>query len=418
MLFMPADVSEQVLAERRHPTYAACFRCIGPDCEDSCCTEWDIPVDRVTYERYGFFPLEKLGREVAQFVAVEPGPQPDALFARLNRASSGACPFLGEDRLCRIQASYGQQLLPTSCSMFPRFLALVDHQLEGSLSLSCPEAARNVLLDPEFLDRDGNLSSGDFRTDSVFLPAVHKLADGSEADLIGIRRQLVSVVRDRSRPLRYRLLCIGSFCQDLDAACSLSDVQSALERLARRISAMDEECCGRTDTLLKLKTVFDLSEARINEGCGPRFEEVFLWFVQGLSSNQGSSRANNIQGFEFANREFYAPYFEQHPYIFENYLLNYMFQNLFPFGRTGSADFIRKNAWGEYLQIAIQCAWLQALLVGTAGFFKEAFTSEHVVQVVQSFTRTTEHYPDVLASFGTYLRVRELDSLKGIAALL
>ncbi|HEX3967075.1 MAG TPA: flagellin lysine-N-methylase [Edaphobacter sp.] len=406
---MPADVSEQVLAERRHPTYAACFRCIGPDCEDSCCTEWDIPVDRVTYERYGFFPLEKLGREVAQFVAVESGPQPDALFARLNRASSGACPFLGEDRLCRIQASYGQQLLPTSCSMFPRFLALVDHQLEGSLSLSCPEAARNVLLDPEFLDRDGNLSSGEFRTDSIFLPAVHKLADGSEADLIGIRRQLVSAVRDRSRPLRYRLLCIGSFCQELDAACSPSDVQSALERLARRISAMDEECYGRTDTPLKLKTVFDLSEARINEGCGARFEEAFLWFVQG---------ANNVRDFEFANREFYAPYFEQHPYIFENYLLNYMFQNLFPFGRIGSADFIRQNAWGEYLQIAIQYAWLQALLVGTAGFFKRAFTSEHVIQVIQSFARATEHYPHVLASFGTYLRVRDLDSLKGMAALL
>jgi len=43
------------------PTYAGLFRCIGPVCEDTCCGGWDIPVDKITYQKYRTFPAEKLG---------------------------------------------------------------------------------------------------------------------------------------------------------------------------------------------------------------------------------------------------------------------------------------------------------------------------------------------------------------------
>ena len=35
------------------------------------------------------------------------------------------------------------------CSMYPRLMNVVDDTLQRSLDLSCPEAARLVLLDPE-----------------------------------------------------------------------------------------------------------------------------------------------------------------------------------------------------------------------------------------------------------------------------
>lgn len=49
----------------RQPTYAAAFRCIGPNCEDPCCGDWDIPVDRNTYRTYQQFPWEKLRSTVS-----------------------------------------------------------------------------------------------------------------------------------------------------------------------------------------------------------------------------------------------------------------------------------------------------------------------------------------------------------------
>jgi lysine-N-methylase len=115
---------------------------------------------------------------------------------------------------------------------------------------------------------------------------------------------------------------------------------------------------------------------------------------------------------------FYEPYFEQRPYVLENYVVNYIFQNLFPFGRQGSADFLKLSVWGEYLQMVARFAWLQGLLVGVAGCFKQAFANEHVVQVVQAVTRCAEHYPEILASLNRYMQANGLDDLEALEALL
>jgi lysine-N-methylase len=95
-----------------------------------------------------------------------------------------------------------------------------------------------------------------------------------------------------------------------------------------------------------------------------------------------------------------------------------MFQNLFPYGRAGSPDFAPLNMFGEYIRMTTQFAWINALLVGIAGHHKEAFTGEHVVRTVQSFTRAVEHYPDVLKSIDEYMRIRGLDNLQGMAIML
>ena len=161
--------NEQGVVGLTSPTYAAAFRCIGASCEGHCCGEWNIPVDRNTYERYRQFPREKLGSLVSQFVILNRRGQPEGLFATINlQTTSGLCPFFGEDYLCRIQKEYGPQLLASTCSIYPRSLSQVAGKLEASLSLSCPEAARNVLLDPDFMQIKGNLLSGDFRTDNIF----------------------------------------------------------------------------------------------------------------------------------------------------------------------------------------------------------------------------------------------------------
>ena len=65
-----------------------------------------------------------------------------------------------------------------------------------------------------------------------------------------------------------------------------------------------------------------------------------------------------------------------------------------------------------------QFAWINALLVGIAGHNKGAFAAEHVVQTIQSFTRTVEHYPDALKSINEYMRNRRMDSLQGMAIML
>jgi lysine-N-methylase len=410
------------------PTYAAAFRCIGASCEAHCCGEWNIPVDKNTYEKYRQFPQEKLGSLVSQFVIPNGPGQPEGLFATINlqATSSGVCPFFDEDHLCGIQKEYGPQLLSASCSIYPRSLSEVAGRLEGSLSLSCPEAARNVLLDPDFMQIEGNLLSGDFRTDNIFyLASDQSGALHKPASLFNpIRRLLTGMVRDRSRPMWHRMLQIGFLCKRLDDIIAEDEDQS-LPRILMAYDRINEDDAVRTELeamqsqpQLKLSVIFALTNARVQDSPGKRFLNTFWTFVEGIASPEGLPPGDDIERFLQAEEHYYRPFFNRFPFILENYVFNYMFQNLFPYGRAGSPDFAPLNMFGEYIRMTTQYAWINALLIGIAGHHKDAFSGEQVVHTVQSFTRAVEHDPEILKSIDEYMRNRGLDNLQGMAIML
>jgi lysine-N-methylase len=418
--------SEQSLVQTARPTYAAAFQCIGASCEDTCCGDWDIPVDRSTYRRYQQFPFEKLGSLVSQFVLINAPNQPDGLHAQIYRRASGSCPFFGSDRLCGIQKEYGPQLLPATCSIYPRSMSLVAGELEGSLSLSCPEAARNVLLAPHFMQIEGDLFSGDFRTDNIFHLASDRsgFARKPEEHFLAVRRLLIDIVRDRSRPMWHRLLLMGSLCKRMDDS-SIEERGEVLPVILRDYREIIENHVFQTELenmpsrpRLKLEVVFELSDARVRDGSQNRFRNTFWTFVEGIGSSDGSLPGDDIERFLRAEKTYHAPLFERFPFILENYLVNYIFQNLFPYGRTGSPQFTPRSIFDEYILMTTQFAWMNALLVGIAGHYKGAFAEEHVVQAVQSFTRTVEHYPDALESINESMRSRAMDTLQGMAIML
>jgi lysine-N-methylase len=409
------------------PTYAASFRCIGASCEDTCCGSWEIPIDRSTYGKYQQFPAEELGSLVSRFVSINVPEQPHSLYARISQRPSGSCPFFGPDKLCAIQKVHGPQLLSATCSIYPRSLSRVAGELEGSLSLSCPEAARLVLLDPDFMRIKGNLSSGDFRTDNVFSlggdpRGLHYKPHGAFLD---IRALVTDMVRDRARPLWHRLLLIGSLCQRLDeiAPTEGEEMIPAILRDCRRIVdpqvVHGELECMPSQPRLRLEVIFALTDARVRApSTGRRFHDVFWTFVEGIASSEDSRSGDDVERFLQAEEDYHRPFFERYPFILENYFVNYIFQNLFPYGREGSADFTSRSMFDEYVQMTAQFAWVNALLIGVAGHYKGAFSEEHVVQTIQSFTRSVEHYPDVIQSITECISSRGLDSVQGMAILL
>jgi lysine-N-methylase len=95
-----------------------------------------------------------------------------------------------------------------------------------------------------------------------------------------------------------------------------------------------------------------------------------------------------------------------------------MLQTLFPFGRSGSLQFSAKSIFQEYLQLASRFAWINGLLIGAAGNHKDGFAEEHIVKVIQSFTRDFEHYPICLDGMNDYIHSHGLDNLEGMAILL
>ena len=388
-----------------------------------CCRDWAIPVDRATYGRYKLFPVEKLGARVAAYVSVPDPAAPDAVFALIQPKATGVCPFFAADRLCDIQREYGGELLSATCSSYPRALNLVGERLEGSLMLSCPEAARNVLLDPAATRVAGDLHSGAFRTDNYFTLAqnapgvLYKPYEHFEA----VRDWIAAILTDRVRPLWQRLVLLGSFCEKLSAV-QPGDAETLVPALlgdygrilgtnwgAAEMEVAPAQPPLQLNVLLRLTAFF--TEA---PDCGNRFRATYLDFVEGIAATE---TADDLERFAAA-RTWGQAYFAHSPHVLENYLLNYVFQHLFPFGRGGSARHKPHSIFNEYLLLATQFAWLNGLLAGVAGAHGAAFTDEHVIHTVQSFCREVDHNPKLPEVLLDFLRANRLDSLSAMAALL
>ena len=133
--------------------YLTRFRCLGGECEDTCCQGWQIPIDRRQYaileEAMG--PSGRAALEAG--VELEPpAARTEQQHAHLRMTEAGTCPFLSAEKLCTIQLRHGQRALPAVCSTYPRLVARAGQRLEVWGSLSCPELARQCLLAEDALD--------------------------------------------------------------------------------------------------------------------------------------------------------------------------------------------------------------------------------------------------------------------------
>ena len=410
-----------------HPSYAANFVCIGPECEDPCCSGWNIPVDRETYERYRQFPPEGLGATVAQYVSIQGVETPANLYAEIRTKASGDCPFYGADRLCGIQKEYGSRLLSATCSIYPRVLNRVEGGLEGSLMLSCPEAARKVLLVEHSTRQAGNILAADFRKDIVY-----SLPGGDAASRTqpvfwykAVRAWLVDMVQDRTRPLWQRMLLIGSLCKRLsevsakEADATLPAILADYRQIIGTEWAKGDLEKMQSHPGARLKMIVRLTELVGREiSPGRRYLETYQTFAEGVGSAPETALGEDVKAFQEAELDYYLPFLERYPFILENYLLNSMFQNLFPFGREGSSNFIQRQIFDEYLLMATQFGWITGLLIGVAAFYKKDFAAEHVVKTIQSVCREVEHAQPVLTSVLGFLEAYSLNNLAGMALLL
>ncbi len=139
-------------SKRLQPRSYHAFRCIGADCEDTCCSGWLVNVDKNTYESYRSCEDPELGPRLREFVTINAASTSDHSYARIG-LSGTSCPFLSGG-LCGVQVKLGEAYLSTVCSKFPRVANVTDDVLERSLDLACPEAARLVLLDPKPMEFD------------------------------------------------------------------------------------------------------------------------------------------------------------------------------------------------------------------------------------------------------------------------
>ena len=404
------------------PTYSERFRCIGPDCEDTCCQGWGVPVDRAAYEKYQILPASPLRTLLDASIVLTPSGGDDSkpdIFATMRMTGSNRCSLLSTERLCHIQSACGEEFLPHTCATYPRIVHSIGGIEEKALTLSCPEAARLVLLDPNLLDRNSRTIREPFASES---------AEGSDELrrwFRSIREIVVDLVGNHDYPLWQRLFLIGVFCRRLEAiaqgtpACppaSYFNEFTAMVKSGALRTAMDTlpaDDARQLDMVLRVAGML-LHRSNVHA----RFADCVQAFTSGIGNSPTATLASLIARYTLSHDRYYAPFFERHPHIFENYLINTIFRCEFPFGRSGRQAGTAPSPWREFARLTAKFALTKGLLIGVAGHHGEAFCAEHVVHTVQAASKHFEHHAEFLDEAHTLLKQRHMDGALGLAMLL
>ena len=217
------------------------FHCIGPDCEDNCCRQWNIFVDQSTYQKLKkamSSDVEDSARFQRTFKLAPITKRNRIHFAEIPEAEDGPCPMVDSVGLCNIHGKYGEALLPSICASYPRRVTVVGGRMELSGELSCPEVARRALL----VDGGAELLQvapevlGDPRLRRTFDPDTAAPYDALLDDIRGTLHHLISL---GEYPLRSRLYFAVTLAEHVSEFFRAGMVTLDEERMALEFSAVD-----------------------------------------------------------------------------------------------------------------------------------------------------------------------------------
>lgn len=364
------------------PDHYPKFQCIGPACEDSCCIGWRVPLDKKTYHFYKQNQHPDLRQRFKSAIKLGNTKNDHQFFGVIQMAELGRCPFLDPDNLCAIQRNLGSSALSNVCASFPRRANLIGNQLEYSLSLACPEAARLTLLHPEPMGFIEVPIDSSLISDS---PPAALSSQEAQYTLLqnDLRALVIGILQTRKLSIDHRLILLGLLLEDFDSATATPEAQLAvLQRYAVLLGAPDalqtELDTVEPNFALRIHLVARLIGEIPTSEHNTRFRTLLDESAQGLKF-EGTENEQLVAAYE---RD-YHPYLAANPHILENYLVHYVVYNLFPVTQT--------SVILQYRELVCNYLSVTTLLFGQA-VFHHGLNDERVVKTIQSYTRFAGHY--------------------------
>ncbi len=404
----------------RMPQYMKNFKCIGPNCQDNCCIGWDVDIDKKTFKKYKKVRDGELTRLFNKHVHHNPFAYSNEIdFGKVKLLKNKKCPFLNDNRLCRIQLKLGEEYLSNVCSTYPRIINKLNDVFEYSATVSCPEAARLILLNPKgicFVQEEGietrNIINDSFNT--------HESSYGETPIkyLEELRSFTIWVLQDRRHLLWERLLVLGYFFEKLqhhinknliDEIPELLDSYRAMIKTGSFKNVFSDTPIQYSTQISVLKELVDKLNV-FSEIDSKKYVEFTKEFLKGLGYNQKDKTETNGQRYALACEKYYAPFMKDHSYILENYLVNHVFENLFPFSETD-------KPYDAYMILVIRYALIKLNLVGIAAYHK-GLTEKLVVEFIQSFSKTVEHHKTYLGDIVAHMKQKKYNTIEYMELLL
>lgn len=376
--------------EQRHvyfqPQYVGEFICDSSRCNSNCCERgWNIDLNEETYQKY----LRCLP-QTAELFKYNAGKRKYLL-------TKHPCPFLTDKKLCRLQLEHGEDFLSPTCRSYPRVTNYFGKFFERALTLSCPLAAQMILFRKEPLSFELVELSEKVIDGRIIVNPVN-LDEKILAHVIEIQITMISILQERTLTLDQRLIVLGFFLDWLDEIFSTEPFDAAA--LIKLISAYEskEILSDQVPRMLRLVKFDEKKFAAL------MFELADKFYGVGKFTDAVSKIAANGDRLKTFKKNFLT----EHATFLENFLVNELFLNVYPFRFDGS---IIRN-FGVFV-IKYKIFELTLLLAA----LKKSLGNDDLIALADWFASQFDHVEAYHRQIFDYLRGRE-DALDLMESLL
>lgn len=293
--------------EYTFPHYFEKFKCVASKCEDTCCAGWAIMIDEDTLEKYENYQGD-FGNRLKNSVDWKEG-----CFHQYNKR----CAFLNEDNLCDIHIEAGEDFLCDTCRNYPRHMEEFEGLREGSLSLSCIEAAKIILgckESVEFITMEDEEDDEEYEDFNFLL--FTKLMDA--------REMILKVLQNRNFDIMMRMSIVLDLTQKIQDAIDEDEIYKIddylenfkemnalleLQDYAEKYAIGESEFCGNMRKLFRTFQKLEVLKANWPEVV--KHAEVVL-YGNGQNVYESNRRLfHKERGLNSSNHEEWAVWLEQ-----------------------------------------------------------------------------------------------------------
>jgi len=371
------------------PLYFKKFKCSCDNCKYNCCRHnWQIRIDNSTYNKYKRLNTDD-GREFLDKINVI---SEDPFIAVIVTNSDGSCHFLDDKGFCSIQLKLGYDHLSRTCRIHPRSISYIAGEFETFLELSCEEAVRVVLFEQEpMIFEEAELEpDGDGKAIPNRMLTADKYTSAGNAVEIFLRLRMtsVAVIQSRQYILRVRMLLL---CLLIEQAGTLIktgrdfEILSYMDELLNMMgtgvyNSLAEQMPGGVD--IDFDIVLDILKEMESQN-DKRFSKILNMALEGLGIPGDSYKLPD--SFRDNYKKYYQRYFADKEYVFENYIVNHILMEGFPFNYGKESEII-----ANYVDLLAKYNLVEFLLVGVCSY-RGGFDRWSIIDCVSAFARCYDH---------------------------
>ena len=320
------------------PKYVSEFKCDGNKCNARCCRKWLVIVDDKALETYKKIESDK--KEITSRISFLPERKINVMTLDKN----DNCVFLTKENLCSLQLAHGEEILCVTCRNYPRRVTFFDGILETAMTLSCPVAAESALTLAESTKLEPVKKYSDPEKFTVNIP---NIPPELHQYFLDIQFTAIDILKNKNLTINQRLAVLGIFLENIEDVENIDEkvfgayksenfsVETAQKILSNFTFNPREFIRVMFDGVIE--TLYGKKSSENPESLGEEeifalnlaahFNEVFRITPDENGTISVDAAAKSFLETENLRGEFLKK-FEQ---IFENYLVNEFFMNVYPF---------------------------------------------------------------------------------------